>query len=68
MPSKKDFNAVADILRRAEAYDSSRPDYTCGAVETRAYVAHALADLYQRQNPRFDRARFLAACGVNAKG
>lgn len=29
-------------------------------------VAQAFADAMARQNPRFDRARFLKACGVEA--
>jgi hypothetical protein len=28
-------------------------------------IARDLADALQADNPRFDRARFLAACGVN---
>lgn len=32
----------------------------------REYVAHKLADICKRDNPRFDRDRFLAACGVES--
>lgn len=28
-------------------------------------VAHSFADALERENPRFDRARFLRACGVD---
>lgn len=29
-------------------------------------IAHRLADLFALDNPRFDRSRFLKACGVKA--
>ena len=28
------------------------------------HAAHDLADMFERDNPRFNRARFLAACGL----
>ncbi len=30
----------------------------------REETAHVLADVFARQNPRFDREKFLKACGV----
>ena len=49
------FRTIAAILREelAAAPITSRP------------VVHRFADALARTNPRFDRARFLAACGVN---
>lgn len=32
----------------------------------REYVAHKLADICERDNPRFNRAHFLTACGVES--
>lgn len=29
------------------------------------YIAESIADALAQDNPRFDRARFLDACGVN---
>lgn len=61
MPTKKDFIAVAAILKGAPgAVASPTPE----ALAMRDRVARELADLYARQNANFDRARFLAACGV----
>lgn len=35
-------------------------------VITRAKIARQLAETMSRDNPRFDRARFLKACGIAA--
>jgi hypothetical protein len=51
MMSKKDYTAIAAIV--ASMVGGQRD-----------YVAHKLADIMQRDNPRLDRARFLTACGV----
>jgi hypothetical protein len=57
--SKKDYVAIAAVFR--------------GQVETKAdpkrvqmirILAHGIADVMARDNSRFDRARFLQACGV----
>lgn len=66
--TRKDFNEIAFALRSAVSADAST--YATGAAlaaahEVRSYVAHSLATYCARQNPRFDRARFLAACGLN---
>lgn len=65
MPTKKDFCAVARILSQSVHSQYPSAVYEAGAREARSYVAYALADWYARQNPRFDRSRFLAACGIS---
>jgi hypothetical protein len=55
--SKKDYILLAAALRESEpTYDEARPSW----VATCNNVANALG----RQRAQFDRARFLAACGV----
>ena len=63
--TRKDYVLIAAALKRAREYGidherSTAPDETldaaCFALE------HALA----QDNPRFDRARFLKACGVQS--
>lgn len=57
--SKKHHEAIAAAIR-AERCGPGSP-----AVETALdQVASRLADYFAADNPRFDRARFLAACGV----
>lgn len=65
--SKRDFIAIAELLRIQ--YEGARErfmaGYTCDPehlqVET---TAKNLADYFANVNPRFDRLRFLKACGM----
>lgn len=50
--SRKDFEAIAATIKSMYPRDKN------GA------WANAFADMCARQNPRFDRRRFLKACGV----
>ena len=68
MSSKRDYEAMAVLLRaqqmRAEALmQYSGAEANAVMVTVRA-VANGYAGIAERDNPRFDRARFLAACGV----
>ena len=61
MPSKKHFEAIAKILNAAPAiphYLDSSPD------AVRAMIARDIASYFESQNIRFDRSRFLKACGL----
>lgn len=31
-----------------------------------SYMAHMVADIAEQDNPRFDRARFMRACGLES--
>lgn len=67
--TRKDYILIAAALREAvwEA-ETGRPGYV-PLQETRAVMAIVngrMADALANDNPRFDRARFLAACGVTA--
>lgn len=56
--TKKDYVAIADAFVQAAADKTRRP-------ESRDWViARYIADALARDNARFDRGRFLAACGV----
>lgn len=50
MFTKKHFEAVAHILKEADAED----------------LAAHFADIFEQDNPRFNRKRFMAACGFDA--
>jgi hypothetical protein len=55
--TRKDYNLIAGVFSGiAEVIDINE---TVGAD-----LARRLADEFEQDNPRFDRARFLAACGV----
>ena len=49
--TRKDYVKLAEIVAEV-------PGQGCGP----DWLAHRLADMLAADNPRFDRARFLAAC------
>jgi hypothetical protein len=54
--TKKDFELIAKAVKEitADSYKQTRED-----------KANLFADALALTNPRFDRAKFLTACGVN---
>lgn len=74
--TRKDYILIADAIREllADIERESAPMAVCD--RTRACLAgehlgvrHAasrLADQLRQDNPRFDRTRFMAACGLTA--
>lgn len=50
-PTRKDFQMVADLIKNAEP-------------AKKAELAQHHADVFAKQNPRFDKERFMAACGI----
>ena len=55
--TRKDYVLIAEAIKEAHRLTSEK----AGA----GVVAYMLANTLQADNPRFDRARFLDACGVN---
>lgn len=67
--SKKDYAMLANALRsaRGDQHNATRTlNYAVWAASTDACNAlvAAIADTLARDNSRFDRSRFLAACGI----
>ena len=63
--TKKDYEAIARIINCV--YDNtSLSDYARGVRATQHVIANQLSDVMQADNPRFDRVRFLKACGVQS--
>lgn len=56
--SKKHYAMIAERLRCAHLLAEHR--------EPIAHLARSMADDFAAENTRFDRARFLTACGVTA--
>ena len=57
--TRKDFQLIADAMR--EAFPGRE---ISDAYVTWATACHKLANGLETTNPRFDRSRFLAACGL----
>ena len=62
--TKKDYERIARALKQAAANitDAGLTDHSAHVAWNEC--AATLADALAEDNPRFDRARFLAACGV----
>lgn len=57
--TKKDYELIARVLRDESSDGQAyRPDET---------LCLAMADALAEDNPRFDRVKFLVACGVNVE-
>lgn len=63
MMSRKDYEAIARCVAGA-AYGYDDRDHP--SVETCCEIAASLATVMAQDNPRFDRERFLKACGVTS--
>lgn len=67
--TRRDYAAIAAALlgARRDQGETITPrldlsDHNRGV----SWAAKSIADVMARDNPRFDRARFLAACGVQS--
>ena len=59
--TRKDYVLIAAALKDARPYAANQT-----ASDVLANVAANLADMLKRENPRFDRTRFMAAAGVQS--
>ena len=66
--TRKDFELIAAAIRTRVPSLSARTNAAmdAGAFQACGDIARRLADTLASTNPRFDRARFLRACGVEA--
>lgn len=60
--TRKDFELIAGVF--ADATRRMRPEPDGDLAFMHRVLAEDLADTLRRTNERFDRDRFLAACGV----
>ena len=61
--TRRDFELIAEVLAN-EVAASGYSDTSKGALRR---VATGFADRLRAVNPRFDRARFMAACGFKGE-
>jgi len=64
--TRKDYIAIAEVIRQAGPASGMPTDWKTGCNSAREYIARNLAYSLAADNPRFDRARFLKACGVQS--
>ena len=61
--TRKDYVLIAEVLKGAITYEKEFNKDEKKAFALQA-VAHTFSNVLANENPRFDRARFLSACGV----
>lgn len=61
--SKKDYRLIAEVIRNQYNYDA-RGGNVSWKLAVRN-VAVAMSEKLQADNPRFDRDKFLKACGIS---
>lgn len=62
--TKRHFEAIARMLRERVEFPDGTIDFDSGYRMATRHIAFDLADYFEEQNPRFDRQRFLTACGI----
>lgn len=66
MVTKKDFKAVAEIIKKQTVCPREDDPFIIETAKDIARVyAKELANYFATQNPRFDRGRFIQACGLD---
>lgn len=61
--TRKHFEAIARILEWRNGSPDSTIDFDSGYNTAIRNIADDMADYFENENPRFDRERFLTACG-----
>lgn len=62
--SRKHYRMIATALRDALLINMSSQDFLAGAKAAHASAAVRVANALAADNAKFDRAKFLTACGV----
>lgn len=63
--TKKDYDLIANSISRLVpgVVDRTTVPYHAGEMNALLNAAHSLAESLASQNPRFNRDRFMVACG-----
>ena len=65
MLTRKVFAQIAASVKKS--VDKADEPLAAILYEFAAEMANELADYFERENPRFDRGRFLDACGLGSR-
>lgn len=72
--TKKDYELIAGVVkyttpefRSDEHPDSYNAGWKDGAARQHAWLRDSLAETLAKNNPKFDRNKFLAACGIEVQ-
>jgi hypothetical protein len=59
--TKQDFELIADTIKQLSTVTCTFHGASC-----HRYLAERFADRLRQTNPRFNRQRFLSACGIDS--
>ena len=68
--TRKDYEKFAQvfadqkIVGEPSAFTQTRNSYLAGARQQAKFLAEEMCSIFAADNPRFDKARFLKACGI----
>lgn len=62
--TKKDYELIAKVFADNTFSPDSTIDFDAGYDAGRKHLAESLAYAFEDENPRFNRERFLTACGL----
>lgn len=65
--TKKHFQAIASLFTWRAGHNYSPIDFDAGYNQAVSDIANDLADYFAIENERFDRTKFLTACGLGGK-
>lgn len=65
--TKKDFQLIADALSYAKPSKTAKPTGYKHRLEAWNNSVHTMADYLSVTNPRYDKQRFLVACGIDSQ-
>jgi len=65
--TRKDHIAIAAALNQASAPAWANEIFPTSGEAMRQDIIGRIANVFANDNPRFDRSRFLAACGIESK-
>jgi len=66
--TRKHYQAFADLINSARREINSEgipDDFNIGKHYTIGWIASSMAFLFEDYNPRFDRKKFMEACGIS---
>ncbi len=68
--TKKDYEKFARVIEGMSIvgepiiYSQQKDAYLAGARQQAKFIAEEMCSIFAADNPRFDRNRFLKACGI----
>lgn len=63
--TKKHYEAIAKVIKQNLPPENCFTTNASIAYSTLTTIAEELAELFAQDNPRFQRIKFLVACGIN---